>query len=128
MNMSESTSGELKYKNSSPDWGVRTIIFVVFLFFASRKFTSDANAPWVVLYEQIGFGQWFRYVTAVIEIAGAFLVLISQTVTAGLAMLVLVMVGAVLIDIAVLHQFVDAFLPFAILSALIAFWMHRRRV
>src|SRR5579863_4037872 len=124
MNMSESTTGELKYKNSAPDWGLRTIIFVVFLFFACRKFTSDPKAPWVVLYEQIGFGQWLRYVTAVIEIVGAFLVLISQTVTAGLAMLVLVMVGAVLIDIAVLHQFVDAFLPFAFLSALIAFWMH----
>jgi hypothetical protein len=39
-----------------------------------------------------------------------------------------VLAGAVLIDIAVLHQFIDAFLPFAILSALGAFWMHRRRV
>jgi hypothetical protein len=80
------------------------------------------------LYDQIGFGQWFRYFTGAIEIAGAFLVLISQTVTAGMVMLGLVLTGAVLIDLLVLHQFVDAFLPFAILSAMGALWMHRRRV
>jgi hypothetical protein len=126
--MSDPIAGELKFKNSPNDWALRAVIFGVFLFFGSRKFTSDPNAPWVVLYDQIGFGQWFRYFTGAIEIAGAFLVLISQTVTAGMVMLGLVLTGAVLIDLLVLHQFVDAFLPFAILSAMGALWMHRRRV
>ena len=128
MNMSESASGELKFKNSQKDWGLRAVIFIVFVFFGARKFTTDPSAPWVVLYEQIVFGQWFRYFTGVIELAGAFLILIPQTVAAGLAALGLVLTGAVLIDLAVLHQVADALLPFAILSALIAFWMHRRRV
>jgi len=126
--MSEPIPGELKFKNSAKDWALRAAIFTVFIFFGSRKFTTDPNAPWVVLYEQIGFGHWLRYITGAIELTGAFLVLISSTVTVGLAMLGLVLAGAVLIDIAVLHQFIDAFLPFAILSALGAFWMHRRRV
>jgi putative oxidoreductase len=126
--MSESTSSDMKFMNSLPDWGLRAAIFVVFLFFGAGKFKSDAQAPWVVLYGEIGFGQWFRYFTAVIETIGAFLVLIPQTVTAGLATLGLVLTGAVLIDLIVLHRAADTFVPFAILCALVAFWLHRRRV
>ena len=125
--MSESTSVELKFKNSLSDWGLRTLIFVAFLFFATGKFKSDPHAPWVELYEEIGFGQWFRYFTAAVEILGAFLVLIPQTVTAGLALLGITLTGAVLIDLIVLHRLADTFIPFAFVCALIALWMRRRR-
>src|ERR1700739_1820241 len=126
--MSESTSSELMFKNSLSEWGLRTSIFVLFLFFGAGKFKSDAHAPWVVLFTEIGFGQWFRYFTAAVEILGAFLVLIPQTVTAGLALLGFTLTGAILIDLIVLHRFADTFIPFAFVCALIAFWMRRRRV
>lgn len=126
--MSEPISSELKFKDSMPDWILRTIIFSAFLFFGVGKFKSDANAPWVVLFNEIGFGQWFRYFTGVVEMIGAFLVLIPQTVTAGLAMLAGTLTCAILIEVAVVHRFADTFVPFAFVCALIAFWMRRRRV
>ena len=124
--MVESQTSELKFQNSAGDWALRGLIFVAFLFFGAGKL--KANGAWVVLYNQIGFGQWFRYFTAAIEIVGAFLVLVPQTVTVGFAMLGGTMVGAMLIDAFVLHRIGDAFFPFAILSGLIALWLHRRRV
>ena len=127
-NMIETPTSERKFANSGRDWALRGVIFIVFLFFGAGKFKSDANTPWVVLYNQIGFGQWFRYVTAVFEIVGAFLVLIPQTVIAGLLLLACTMTGAMLVDLVVLHRFVDAFFPFSVLSGLIAFGLHRRRV
>lgn len=126
--MTETSTGERRFANSGRDWVLRAIIFLGFLFFGSGKFKSDANAPWIVLYNQIGFGDWFRYFTAVIEILGAFLVLIPRTVMAGLVALGCTMMGAVLIDGFVLHRFVDAFLPFSILCGFIAYGLHRKRV
>jgi len=126
--MVESPTSELKFQNSAGDWALRGVVFVAFLFFGAGKLKSDANGAWVVLYNQIGFGQWFRYFSGAIEIVGAFLVLIPQTVTVGFAMLGGTMVGAMLIDAFVLHRIADAFFPFAILSGFIALWLHRRRV
>lgn len=126
--MIENPTSERKFADSGRDWALRGLIFLVFLFFATGKFKSDTNTPWVVLYNQIGFGQWFRYVTAVIELVGAFMVLIPQTVMAGLVLLACTMTGAMLVDVVMLHRFVDAFFPFSILCGLIAFGAHRRRV
>jgi putative oxidoreductase len=55
----------------------------------------SGNAQLVGLFEAIGLGQWFRYLTGTLEVAGAFLLLIPRT--SGLAGLMLagVMVGAV---------------------------------
>ena len=126
--MVESTSAERKFHNSFSDWILRAVIFTAFLFFGTSKFSSDPTAPWAVLFNHVGFGQWFRYFTAVLEILGAFLALIPQTVTAGLGVLASTMTGAVLIDMIVLRQPADAFIPFAILCAFIALWLHRRRI
>lgn len=121
-------SGDLKFKNSPTDWALRAAIFAIFVFFGGGKFRSGSNAAWIELYNQIGFGQWFRYATGVVELLAAFLVLFSQTVSAGLVLLGTTMLGAVLIDVIVLRELADAIVPFAILCALIAFWLHRRRV
>ena len=119
---------QLRFKNSVRDWAIRALIFVAFLFFGTGKFKTDSNAPWVLLFDRIGWGSWFRYLTGSLEIAGAFLVLISQTVELGIALLIATMFGAMLVVALVLHRPQDAFFPFAFLSGMIAFWMHRRRV
>jgi hypothetical protein len=55
----------------------------------------SGNPQLVGLFEAIGLGQWFRYLTGSLEVAGAILLLIPRT--SGLAALMLfgVMVGAV---------------------------------
>ena len=47
----------------------RVGLAIVFVFFGGLKFSS--HSMYVRIFAQIGFGQWFRYVTGVIEIAGA---------------------------------------------------------
>jgi uncharacterized membrane protein YphA (DoxX/SURF4 family) len=55
----------------------------------------SGNAQLVGLFEAIGLGQWFRYLTGSLEVAGAFLLLIPRTSGLGALMLAGVMVGAV---------------------------------
>ena len=56
---------------------------------------QSGNAQLVGLFEAIGLGQWFRYLTGTLEVAGAFLLLIPRTSGLGALMLAGVMVGAV---------------------------------
>ena len=53
------------------------------------------NAQLVGLFEAIGLGQWFRYLTGSLEVAGAILLLIPHTIGLAALMLAVVMVGAI---------------------------------
>jgi putative oxidoreductase len=119
---------QLKFRNSVPDWTIRAAFFLVFLYFGTAKFKSDPGAPWVVLFHQIGLGQWLRYFTGALESACAFLVLVSGAVEIGLAILSVTMFAATIGTVFVLHQPSEAIVPFALLCGMIAFWLHRRRV
>jgi hypothetical protein len=124
----QDTPRALKFKDSAKDWLLRGAIFVAFMYFVMGKFKNASDAPWVVLFKQVGFGQWFRYFTGVVEFIGAVLLLFSRTVEMGLGILIVVTLGATVVQILVLHRASDALVPFAFMSAMIAFWMHRRRV
>jgi DoxX. len=56
----------------------------------------SGNPQLVGLFEAIGLGQWFRYLTGTLEVAGAILLLIPRTSGLGALMLAGVMVGAVI--------------------------------
>jgi putative oxidoreductase len=124
----QDTPRELRFKNSGWDWAVRIVIFVAFAFTGTEKFKTDAHAPWVVLFDEIGFGQWFRYLAGVLEIGGGFLTLLSGSVEIGLILLMATMLGALCIVLFWLRRPSEAFFPFAILCGIIAFLLHRRRV
>jgi uncharacterized membrane protein YphA (DoxX/SURF4 family) len=74
----------------------------------------SGNPQLVGLFEAIGLGQWFRYLTGTLEVAGGILLLIPRT--SGLAALMLagVMVGAV-----ITHLFIVGGSPFMALILLI---------
>ena len=56
----------------------------------------SGNEQMVGLFATIGVGQWFRYLTGALEVAGAILLLIPRTSGVGALMLVVVMSGAVM--------------------------------
>lgn len=124
----QESAQELKFKNSRADWALRFLIFVVFLYFGTAKLNIGPDAPWFVLFDQIGLGQWFRYFTAAIEILGASLVLVSGAVEIGLGLLFFTMFGALMISVLVLHQSSEIFFPFTFMCGLLALFLHRRRV
>ena len=57
---------------------------------------------WLRIFDQIGFGQWFRYFTGVVEIAGALLLLVPATRMWGAALLACTMCGALLVHVFVM--------------------------
>jgi len=56
----------------------------------------SGNPQLVGLFEAIGLGQWFRYLTGTLEVTGAILLLVPRTSGLAALMLVGVMVGAVI--------------------------------
>src|SRR5437867_8077728 len=56
----------------------------------------SGNEQMVGLFEKIGVGQWFRYLTGALEVAGAILLLLPRTSGLGALMLAGVMAGAVM--------------------------------
>ena len=65
----------------------------MFLMAGSFKLSGDPRM--VGLFDAIGFGQWFRYVTGSLEILGAVLLLVPRLSGLGALLLVGVMLGAV---------------------------------
>lgn len=56
----------------------------------------SGNPQLVGLFEAIGLGQWFRYLTGSLEVAGAIMLLIPRLSGLGALMLAGVMIGAVI--------------------------------
>jgi uncharacterized membrane protein YphA (DoxX/SURF4 family) len=105
------------------DWLLRGAIGAAFAVFGYEKFTDP---QFVKIFHQIGIGQWFRYFTGVVEIAGGVLVLIPWTVTAGLALLACTMAAATLLWATVLGQPANGIITGAFCTALVLFWLNRR--
>jgi uncharacterized membrane protein len=101
-------------------WVVQVLLAVFFAFAAFGMLTGQQSA--VEQFDEIGFGQWFRYLTGTLELAGAIGLLIPRL--SGLAALGLigVMVGAVFVHLFVLPPAVMALAPatFIVVLGLIA--------
>jgi len=114
-------------RNVLSDWMFRGAIALVFVLEGTEKFSSDPHSSWVRLFQQIGMGQWFRYLTGAVEVLGSVLVLIPWTVTAGLALLACTMAAATLIVLFVIGRPADSVFPGIFLLGLAAFYWSRRR-
>lgn len=74
-------------------WGARLLLALVF---ASAGIAKLIGAPQMVqVFDAIGVGQWFRYLTGGVEILGAALLVVPTTGFAGSLLLFATMVGAV---------------------------------
>ena len=81
----------------------------------------------VQTFEAIGWGQWFRYVTGVIEVGAAVLLWIKGREAIGAFLLTATMAAAILFHLLVLGP---SFVPALVLGVLAAFvlWTHRGQV
>ncbi len=62
-----------------------------------------AGAPEMVqVFEKVGMGQWFRYLTGILEVGSAILLVIPALSGLGALILVPVMIGAVITHLAVI--------------------------
>jgi uncharacterized membrane protein YphA (DoxX/SURF4 family) len=83
-------------------WTVQVLLALMFFMAGGHKVTGDPQM--VGLFDVIGIGQWFRYVTGILEIGGGVLLLVPRVQAVGAAVLSAVMVGAVATHLFVLHN------------------------
>ena len=103
-------------------WILQGLASLAFLMASSGKLLGKPEM--VALFEAIGIGQWFRYVTGILELTGAVLVLIPKTCSAGAVLLATVMVGAIATHLFILHNAPTAPLVLLVLTGFIA-WGRR---
>jgi putative oxidoreductase len=74
-------------------WVVQIALAGMFLLAGGSKLFGAA--PMVALFDAIGIGQWFRYLTGLIEVGSAIALLIPSFAVFGALALLATMVGAV---------------------------------
>jgi len=74
---------------------------LVFLTTGLFKLTGQPLS--IATFDAVGLGQWFRYLTGAIEVAGAILVLVPRFSVFGAILLFCVSVGAFVAAITMLH-------------------------
>ena len=77
----------------------RVGLSLLFVVIGYTKFNDDPNGEWYRIFEQIGIGQWFRYATGIIQVAGGALMLFRRSLVIGAALLACTMVGAACVDL-----------------------------
>jgi len=81
-------------------WILSGLVALVFLAAGGAKL---AGVPLMVeMFDKVGLGQWFRYFTAVLEVAGAIGLLMSRYAFYAAVLLAIVMVGAIIAHVTVL--------------------------
>lgn len=96
--------------------------------FAAAGLAKLAGVQMMVdTFEAIGVGQWFRYLTGIIEVGSAVLLFIPNKQAYGAALLVCTMIGAVLAHLFILGPSAVPALILGVLSALILF-VHREQI
>jgi uncharacterized membrane protein YphA (DoxX/SURF4 family) len=96
----------------------------MFLMAGSSKLLG--NPMMVGMFQTIGIGQWFRYLTGGLEVVGAILLLIPALAGLGGALLVLVMIGAVATHLFIIGGSPAIPIVLLVVTALIA-WGRRER-
>jgi hypothetical protein len=74
-------------------WATQIVVAAMFLFSGGLKLAGAAEM--VGLFDAIGIGQWFRYLTGSIEVIAALLLLTPRLALFGALLLIPTMIGAV---------------------------------
>src|SRR5580704_1650092 len=99
-------------------WVPRVALAIVFVAVGALKFA--AHSVYVRIFEEIGLGQWFRYLTGVMEVGGGVLLLIPAAAPVGFILVGCTMAGAVAFWIVTHHAF-GAIIPGVLLLAITGF-------
>ncbi len=103
-------------------WVLSVLLALVFFMAGGMKLLS--RPALVQEFNQIGLGQWFRYFTGALEVIGAAGVLVPKFSRWAALLLAVVMIGAIIAHLTVLH--VPPGLPIALLVlALLTAWLRR---
>jgi uncharacterized membrane protein YphA (DoxX/SURF4 family) len=96
--------------------------------FLMAGFSKLAGVPQTVaVFQTIGMGQWFRYLTGALEVIGAIALLIPRLSGIGALLLVFVMLGAIMTHLFIIGGNPLGAIVCLVVTAIIA-WGRRRRI
>jgi putative oxidoreductase len=99
-------------------WILRILVAGVFLFAAYMKLSGQQMM--IDEFETVGLGQWFRYFTGLLELAGGILVLIPAWSVIGALILLAVDIGAFFAQVLVIKMdFIHTLVIAAVILVLI---------
>ena len=105
-------------------WVFRLSASALFLSVGIEKF--QAESYWVNLFTDIGFGDWFRYLTGVIQVVGGLLLMAPRPMRLGALFVGGTMAGAVVVHLLVLDTGVGgAVIPAALLIFVVVIVLRR---
>ncbi len=106
-------------------YAILAIKALLTLAFVAAGLTKLAGVEMMVAtFDAIGVGQWFRYVTGIIEVVAPILLWIKGREAIGAALLVVTMIGAVIAHLVVLGPSAVPALVLGVLSAVVL-WHHK---
>jgi putative oxidoreductase len=103
-------------------WILSGLVALAFLGAGGAKLAGAAAM--VELFDKVGRGQWFRYLTGLLEVAGAIGLLIPRYAFYAAGLLAIVMVGAIIAHVTVLGTSPAVPVVLLILSGTIA-WLRK---
>lgn len=102
--------------------GLRGLLTIAFVMAGGAKL---AGAEMMVqTFDAVGVGQWFRYVTGLIEVGGAIMLWVPAARLLGALMLMVTMIGAVLAHLLILGPSAVPALVLGIMAAAVIY-LHR---
>jgi MYXO-CTERM domain-containing protein len=106
-------------------WLTQVALALMFLIAGGSKL---AGVPAMVsLFDQVGVGQWFRYVTGIIELTAGIALLIPSAAVFGAMLLIPTMLGAIVINVFVVPASPAPPLVLLLLAAAVA-WARRHQL
>jgi putative oxidoreductase len=106
-------------------WVTQVALAAMFLMAGGSKL---AGVPAMVsLFDALGVGQWFRYVTGVIEVTSGIALLIPSAAVFGAMLLIPTMLGAIVINVFVVPASPVPPLVLLLLAAAVA-WARRHQL
>jgi putative oxidoreductase len=106
-------------------WLTQVALALMFLMAGGSKL---AGVPAMVsLFDQVGVGQWFRYVTGIIELTGGIALLIPSAAVFGAMLLIATMIGAIIVNVFVVPASPVPPLVLLLLAATVA-WARRDQI
>ena len=106
-------------------WSLKGLLAAAFLMAGGAKIYG---VPMMVEeFQHIGFGQWFRYSTGILEVIGAITILIPGIAAFGAVLLGRIMVGAIATHLLLVGGSAIPALVLLILSVIVAF-AHRSQI
>jgi len=102
-------------------WTLQILVALIFLAAGGAKLAGMERM--VTIFDDIGIGQWFRYLTGGLEVIGGIVVLVPRLAVAAALVLACIMVGAVFTHLAVIGGSPLPALVLLVLTVAIV-WLH----